>query len=49
MPAKVVLCAVMHKIVNIIFAVLRDQKAFELRNPEEHARKLIERHIPTAA
>ena len=44
-PAKVALCAVMHKIVNIIFAVLRDQKPFELRNPEEHARKLREHHV----
>jgi transposase len=37
-PPKVALCACMHKMVNIIFAVLRDQKSFELRMPEEHIR-----------
>jgi len=36
-PKKVALCAVMNKMVHIIFAVLRDQKPFELREPEEHA------------
>lgn len=39
-PHKVVMCAVMHKLVNIIFAVLRDQKPFELRLPEDHAANL---------
>lgn len=39
-PHKVVMCAVMHKICNIIFAVLRDQKPFELRQPEQHAVQL---------
>ena len=39
-PNKVALAAVMHKLTNIIFAVLRDQKPFELRKPEEHARHL---------
>ena len=32
--------AVMHKLVFIIFAVLRDKKPFELRKPEEHAKLL---------
>ena len=36
-PGKVAMCAVMRKISNIIFAVLRDQKPFELRQPREHA------------
>ncbi len=36
-PAKVALSASMHKLVFIIFAVLRDQKPFELRTPEQHA------------
>jgi transposase len=40
-PKKVALGAVMHKLVYIIFAVLRDRKPFELRTPEEHARTLI--------
>ena len=35
-PKKVALVAVMHKLVYIIFAVLRDQKAFEFRLPEQH-------------
>ena len=33
---KTALCAVMRKLVHIVFAVLRDQKPFELRTPEEH-------------
>ena len=37
---KVALGAVMHKLVFIIFAVLRDKKPFELRKPEEHAKTL---------
>lgn len=37
---KVALGAVMHKLVSIIFAVLRDKKQFELRKPEEHAKML---------
>lgn len=45
-PHKVVMCAVMHKICNIIFAVLRDQRPFELRRPEEHAQRLV---LPVAA
>jgi transposase len=28
--------AIMHKVSNIIFAVLRNNSAFELRSPEEH-------------
>lgn len=35
-PKMVAIGAVMHKVCNIIFAVLRDNKAFELRSPEEH-------------
>lgn len=30
----------MHKLVFIIFAVLRDRKPFELRSPEQHAKIL---------
>lgn len=40
-PYKCVMCAVMHKLVNIIFAVIRDQKPFELRTPEEHVQHMI--------
>lgn len=39
-PYKSVMCAVMHKLVNIIFAVMRDQKPFELRTPEEHIQRM---------
>jgi hypothetical protein len=33
---KVALVAVMHKLLHYIFAVLRDQKTFEFRKPEDH-------------
>lgn len=35
-PKMVALGAVIHKLCNIIFAVLRDNKPFELRTPEQH-------------
>jgi transposase len=38
-PKKVAIGAVMHKISNIIFAVLRDGKPFELRSPEQQRRE----------
>jgi len=40
-PKKVALGAVMHKLISIIFAVLRDKKPFELKTPEEHAKQLV--------
>ena len=40
-PKKVALIAVMHKLVFVIFAVLRDRKPFVLRKPEEHAKTLM--------
>lgn len=39
-PKKVALGAVMHKLVFIIFAVLRDRKPYQPRTPEEHAKIL---------
>ena len=36
-PAKVAQAASMHKLVFIVFAVLRDQMPFELKTPEQHA------------
>jgi hypothetical protein len=33
---KVALVAVMHKFLHYIFAVLRDEKTFALRSPEDH-------------
>lgn len=35
-PKMVALGAIMHKVSNIIFAVLRDNKPFVLRTPDEH-------------
>lgn len=35
---KVALVAVMRKITNIIFAVLRDEKPYKMRTPEEHCK-----------
>lgn len=42
-PKKVALCAVMRKLVCIIFAVMRDKKPFELRTPEEHIQKYFDK------
>jgi transposase len=39
-PKMSAIGAVMHKLVYIIFAVLRDGKPFEIRTPEEHAKML---------
>ena len=36
--------AVMHKICNIIFAMLRDNKPFEIITPEEHCRRFATEH-----
>ena len=36
--------AVMHKICNIIFAMLRDNKPFEVITPEEHCRRFAKEH-----
>lgn len=35
-PKMVAIGAIMHKVTNIIFAVLRNNSAFELRSPEQH-------------
>ncbi len=35
-PKMIALSAVMHKLCNIIFAILRDNKAFEIISPQEH-------------
>jgi transposase len=43
-PKKVALGAVMHKLICIIFAVLRDRKPYQLRTPEEHARMLAAKY-----
>ena len=40
--------AVMHKICNIIFAMLRDNKPFELITPEEHCKRYAAEHTGSA-
>jgi len=40
--SKVALVAIMHKILNYIFAVLRNQKPFELRDPRIHKQMFLE-------
>jgi transposase len=42
---KAAIGAVMHKLVNIIFAVIRNRKPYEFRTPEEHAKMLNQKAI----
>lgn len=44
-PKKVALGAVMHKLVDYIFAVLRDRKPYQLRDPQEHAKMLTAKAV----
>jgi len=46
---KVALVAVMHKLLHYIFAVLRDQKPFEIRKPEDHETWRKANHQPAVA
>lgn len=46
---KVALVAVMHKLLHYIFAVLRDQKPFKIRKPEDHQTWRITKPQSTAA
>ncbi len=41
--------AVMHKICNIIFAMLRDNKPFEIITPEEHCKRYAAGHPESVA
>ena len=44
--------AIMHKICSIIFAMLRDNKPFEIITPEEHCKRYAAEHpesVTTAA
>ena len=47
-PKMVALGAVMHKVSNIIFAVLRDEKDFVLRSPEQHCKEYQRLHLSLA-
>ncbi|WP_232233407.1 transposase [Sedimentibacter sp. B4] len=41
-PKMVTLGAVMHKVCNIVFAILRDEKEFKIITPEEHQINYLE-------
>jgi len=45
---KVALVAIMHKIINYIFAVLRNQTPFELRDPKLHQKMYLENNYKDA-
>ncbi len=47
-PKKVALGAVMHKLCNIIFAILRDNKPFVLKTATEHCKE-YQRHLSLVA
>ena len=40
--AKVALVAIMHKLINYLFAVLRNQKEYQLRDPKLHQKMFLE-------
>lgn len=42
--AKVALVAIMHKLIKYIFAVLKNQEAYQLRDPKLHQRMYLENH-----
>ena len=48
-PKMVALGAVMHKVCNIVFAILRDEKEFEIITPEEHQANYLKARCDIAA
>jgi hypothetical protein len=46
---KVALVAIMHKLINYIFAVLRDQKEYQQRLPKIHQKMYLENKSVSAA
>lgn len=48
-PKKVALGAVMHKVCNIVFAILRDEKPYRIITPEEHRRNYLRAKCGIAA
>jgi len=46
---KVALVAIMHKLIKYIFAVLKNQEAYQLREPKLHQRMYLENHSWNAA
>jgi transposase len=48
-PKMVALGAVMHKVCNIVFAILRDEKEFQIITPEEHQKNYLKARCDFAA
>ena len=48
-PKMVALGAVMHKVCNIVFAILRDEKKFEIITPEKHQNNYLKAKCDIAA
>ncbi len=48
-PKMVALGAIMHKVCNIVFAILRDEKEFEIITPEEHQKNYLRAKCDSAA
>ena len=48
-PKMVALGAIMHKVCNIVFAILRDEKEFEIITPEEHQMNYLKAKCDIAA
>lgn len=48
-PKLVALGAVMHKVCNIVFAILRDEKEFQIIAPEEHQKNYLKAKCDIAA
>ena len=48
-PKMVALGAIMHKVCNIVFAILRDEKEFEIISPEEHQKNYLKAKCDIAA
>ena len=44
-PKKVAIGAVMHKLINHFFAILRDKKPFEMRLPETHKKMYLHSNL----
>ena len=47
--AKVALVAVMHKLIKYIFAVLRNQEEYQVRDPKLHQKMFLENNNSQAA
>lgn len=48
-PKIVALGAIMHKVCNIVFAILRNEKEFRIITPEEHQRNYLKAKCDIAA